>query len=69
MSTGRRLLMRAALLVLVLAPPPGADAARYTGTIYADNWFRLYVNGRQVAVDPVRFIPHNAVSFTFEDSE
>jgi len=30
--------------------------------IYADNWFVLYVNGKQVAVDPIDFLPHNVVS-------
>ena len=43
------------------------DSRTFTGNIYADNWFRLYVNGREVATDPVQFIPHNSVSFTFED--
>lgn len=31
-------------------------------TIYADNWFVLYINGRQVAVDPIDFLPHNVVA-------
>lgn len=30
--------------------------------LYADNWFQLYVNGELVAVDSIRFIPHNVVS-------
>ncbi len=30
--------------------------------IYADNWFMLYVNGELVAVDSIKFIPHNVVS-------
>lgn len=30
--------------------------------VYADNWFILYINGEQVAVDPIKFIPHNVVS-------
>lgn len=30
--------------------------------IYADNWFVLYINGELVAVDSIRFIPHNVVS-------
>lgn len=30
--------------------------------IYADNWFVLYINGKQVAVDPIDFLPHNVVS-------
>ena len=31
-------------------------------TVYADNWFKLYVNGNLVAVDSISFIPHNVVS-------
>ncbi len=31
-------------------------------TVYADNWFMLYINGRLAAVDPIPFIPHNVVS-------
>ena len=30
--------------------------------VYADNWFKLYVNGELVAVDSIAFIPHNVVS-------
>ena len=30
--------------------------------IYADNAFRLYVNGELVAVDSIPFVPHNVVS-------
>lgn len=30
--------------------------------IYADNWFVMYINGKQVAVDPIDFLPHNVVS-------
>lgn len=30
--------------------------------IYADNWFKLYLNGNLVAVDSISFIPHNVVS-------
>ena len=30
--------------------------------IYADNAFRLYVNGELVAVDSIQFVPHNVVS-------
>ena len=36
-----------------------------TGTIFVDNNFTLYVNGREVARDPVEIIPHNAVNVTF----
>jgi len=31
-------------------------------SVYADNWFVLYVNGEQVAVDSITFLPHNVVS-------
>src|ERR1700761_6274931 len=30
--------------------------------LYADNWFVLYINGELVAVDSIKFIPHNVVS-------
>ncbi len=30
--------------------------------IYADNWFKMYLNGNLVAVDSISFIPHNVVS-------
>lgn len=33
--------------------------------VYADNWFKLYVNNRLVAVDPIEFTPHNVVSVDF----
>lgn len=31
-------------------------------SIYADNWFVLYINGELVAVDSIAFMPHNVVS-------
>ena len=31
-------------------------------SMYADNWFTLYVNGKLVAVDSIDFLPHNVVS-------
>jgi len=31
-------------------------------SMYADNWFSLYVNGELVAVDSIAFIPHNVIS-------
>ncbi|MAG94347.1 MAG: hypothetical protein CMJ48_11430 [Planctomycetaceae bacterium] len=30
--------------------------------VYADNSFKLYINGELVAVDSIKFIPHNVVS-------
>lgn len=30
--------------------------------VYADNWFKLYINGNLVMVDSISFIPHNVVS-------
>lgn len=33
-----------------------------SANMYADNWFMLYINGELVAVDSIKFIPHNVVS-------
>ncbi len=30
--------------------------------VYADNWFILFINGELVAVDSIKFTPHNVVS-------
>ena len=43
-----------------IAKPRIADTVK--ATIYADNWFKLYLNGNLVAVDSISFIPHNVVS-------
>lgn len=43
-----------------LRKPSMADTIR--ANVYADNWFMLYVNGELVAVDSIRFIPHNVIS-------
>lgn len=40
--------------------PTISDAVR--ANVYADNWFQLYINGELVAVDSIRFIPHNVIS-------
>lgn len=34
----------------------------FKANIYADNWFKLYINGNLVAVDSISFIPHNVIS-------
>lgn len=31
-------------------------------SVYADNWFALYINGEIVAVDSIAFMPHNVVT-------
>lgn len=31
-------------------------------SVYADNWFVLYVNGKLRVVDPIDYMPHNVVS-------
>lgn len=31
-------------------------------SVYADNWFALYINGELVAVDSIAFMPHNVVT-------
>ncbi|MBL9093620.1 MAG: hypothetical protein JNL96_20550 [Planctomycetaceae bacterium] len=43
-----------------LRKPSIADTVR--ANVYADNWFVLYINGELVAVDSIKFIPHNVVS-------
>ena len=30
--------------------------------VYADNWFKLYINGKLIAMDSIEFMPHNIVS-------
>jgi len=46
--------------------PPGLVKPAMRDTlklnVYADNWFMLYINGELVAVDSIRFLPHNVVS-------
>lgn len=37
-----------------------------TGTVYCDNKFTLWVNGKKVATDPVEFTPHQAVKVAFK---
>ncbi|MEO0415396.1 MAG: hypothetical protein AAF226_10650 [Verrucomicrobiota bacterium] len=45
---------------------PKISKPRITDTVkanvYADNWFKLYINGNLVIVDSISFIPHNVVS-------
>ena len=43
-----------------IAKPRIGDTVR--ANIYADNWFKLYLNGNLVAVDSISFIPHNVVT-------
>ncbi len=43
-----------------LRKPDMADTLKLN--VYADNWFQLYINGELVAVDSIRFLPHNVVS-------
>ena len=45
------------------------ESKKYTGTIYAQTWFKLWVNGKEVKVDPVLFNPGNAVKVSFDTSE
>jgi hypothetical protein len=46
--------------------PEGIVRPRLSDTIpvnvYADNWFKLYINGKLVAVDSIDFMPHNVIS-------
>lgn len=49
-------------------PPPAGKIRKpqmndtIKANMYADNWFMLYINGELVAVDSIKFIPHNVVS-------
>ena len=40
--------------------PRMSDAIK--ASVYVDNWFMMYINGKLVAVDPIDFIPHNQVN-------
>ena len=40
--------------------PRIADTVK--ANVYADNSFKLYINGELVAVDSIKFVPHNVVS-------
>jgi hypothetical protein len=40
--------------------PRIADTVR--ANVYADNSFKLYINGELIAVDSITFVPHNVVS-------
>ena len=52
-------------LVAVADRCPGTPQT-VIGTVYCDNQFTLWVNGEQVAHDPVPFTPHQAVRVAFE---
>ncbi len=43
-----------------LHKPQMSDTVK--ANIYADNWFMLYINGELIAVDSIKFIPHNVIS-------
>ena len=45
------------------------ESKRIKANIFADNWVRVWVNGREVYTDPIRFIPHNLNSFEFETGD
>ena len=50
----------------VRRPPPRGAKPEIEDTqklnVYADNWFSLYINGELIAVDSIRFMPHNVIS-------
>ena len=72
MNIHRKVLMRYAIGLAVFATvltavmaqairkPSMSDTIR--ANVYADNWFEMYINGELVAVDSIKFIPHNVVS-------
>lgn len=49
-----------------LPPISGATRASMsdtvTASVYVDNWFMMFINGKLVAVDPLDFLPHNQVN-------
>ena len=47
-------------------PADHVHMEKVRGVVYADNWFKLYVNGRLVATDPTEFKPHDVVPVEFE---
>lgn len=46
--------------------PDGIVKPRISDTVplnvYADNWFKLYINGKLIAIDSIDFMPHNVIS-------
>lgn len=44
-----------------LIKPTKADTVHVD--VYADNWFAMFINGELVAVDSIKFTPHNVQSF------
>ncbi|OUW15369.1 MAG: hypothetical protein CBD18_09170 [Opitutales bacterium TMED158] len=46
--------------------PAGIVRPRISDTVpvnvYADNWFKLYINGKLIAIDSIDFMPHNVIS-------
>lgn len=58
------LLMLAASLTSNAKQPPRKPRIADTikANVYADNSFKLYINGELVAVDSISFVPHNVVS-------
>ena len=67
MSIPTRTLGLALVLILcstVCGQPPRKPRIEDTikANVYADNSFKLYINGELVAVDSIAFVPHNVVS-------
>jgi hypothetical protein len=72
MTINRSLLMRFSFSMAVAVGLLTAVAAQgirkpsmddtIKANVYADNWFQMYINGELVAVDSIKFIPHNVVS-------
>ena len=48
------------------APECPGEPRTVVGRVYCDNKFTLWVNGREVATDPIAFTPHQAVAVSFE---
>jgi len=71
MNSGAYIQMVFGVAALIFASAINAEqcttgSKRVTGTVYCDNKFTLWVDGRKVATDPVDFTPHQAVKVAFE---
>ena len=53
------------ILLAVLHKAFATTHEKITGTIFCDNDFSFYVNGRLIKQDPITTFPHNAVNVTF----
>ena len=56
-----RTIRQVILCVWLLGQCAHAENIIVNGQVFADNFFKLWVNGKLVATDPIEFTPHNVV--------